>query len=193
MKIVRHLLTLLILALLTSSLISCESSKIAYGNSFYFKQTPKKPSVPSTVPGEKKLVASIEENSPEIPSIDEKVAASLTHVAALAQANAEIKTSLQAEKKDLTRIEKKSLRQERRENKRAMRKELKKVVQEYRSAPESIQEKSSAKEVTGNLRTGIILGAVGLILMLLGSGSLLAPIGLILLVAGLIFILIDVI
>lgn len=193
MKNFRYLLTLLTLALLTSSLVSCESSKIAYGNSYYFKQTPKKASVPLKAPEEKKLLASIEKELPEISSVDEKLTASLSHVVALVQANAEIKTSLQREKKELTRMEKKSLRQERRENKREMRKDLKKIVQEYHSSPEVVQGKSSAEQITGNLRTGIILGAVGLILMLLGSGSMLAPIGLLLVVAGLVFILIDVI
>lgn len=192
MKIFNIVLSLVALALTASLLFSCESSKIAYGNSYYFKQSPKKLSSTSKAPVADQLVASTEIKSPETSSVEEKINSSLTDVLALAKKHEKLENKIHLEKEALTRVERKSFRQERRENKREMRKELKKLVREYRSAPDAVKEKLSNKEVTGNLRTGIIIGAVGLILLIIG-GPVLYPVGAILLVVGLVFILLDVI
>ena len=50
-----------------------------------------------------------------------------------------------------------------------------------------------AKAMTSNVRLGLIVGLVGLILLLLGGGSILGILGLIGFVAGLVLILIGVI
>lgn len=191
MKMIRILLSLVVWVSAASFLSSCESSKIAYGNSYYFKQTPKK--IADRETKEQDLVASIEKESADVLSVDEKVKESLGHVITLARENEELKSTLRTEKLELSRPEKKLIKQERRENKREMRKELKTLIKEYRAAPKEVKESFSSEEVTGYLRTGIILGVVGLLLMILGSGSVLGVIGVIALVAGLVFILIDVI
>lgn len=193
MKMIRILLSLVVWVSAASFLSSCESSKIAYGNSYYFKQTPKKIAARETK--EQDLVASIEKESADVLSVDEKVKESLGHVVTLARENEELKSTLRTEKRELSHPEKKLIKQERRENKRAMRKELKTLIKEYRAAPKEVKESFSLEEeeVTGYLRTGIILSIVGLLLMILGGGSVLGVIGVIALVAGLVFILIDLI
>lgn len=190
MKMTKFLLLFAISVMAASFLSSCESSKIAYGNSYYFKQTPKK--IAPTQTQEKELVASIEKESTEVVPVDDQVKRSVSQLATLAKEKAELTSALRSEKHELTPSEKKSIRQDRRENKRAMRKELKTLVKEYRSSPEEFKESFSLKEVTGNLRTGIIIGGVGLILMIIGGYSVLYIIGSVLLVVGLVLILIDI-
>ncbi len=192
MNIFRLLLSLAVLALTVTFLASCESSKIAYGNSYYFKQTPKKINQPPAAATQEAL-ASVAQNSPASLTTDEKVKQSYHKLVTLAEDQAKLTQTLRTEKKEMTRSEKKDLRQEKRANKREMRKELKTLIQEYRAAsPQDTKEALSAKAVSGNLRTGIIIGAVGLILLIIG-GPVLYPVGAILLVVGLVFILIDVV
>ena len=64
-------------------------------------------------------------------------------------------------------------------------KELKKDLKEYKK-----ENKKSVKQVSGNTRTGIIIGVAGLVLMILGTGTV-SSIGGLLLLIGVIFILVD--
>lgn len=186
-------MTKLVLILTTCTaavLSSCESSKIAFGNSYYFKQTPKQVAVKNSP--EEEVVATIGKVSPDVIKVDHQVKKSLAKLATLTNENIKLQSTLLSEREQLTRLEKKSIRQERKKNQREIRKELKTLRKEYRSAPEESKESFSLTEVTGNLRTGIILGGAGLVLMIIGGYSILSTIGALLLVAGLVFILIDV-
>jgi hypothetical protein len=69
-----------------------------------------------------------------------------------------------------------------------LKKEVKELVKTYKRAPEKLEE---VKAVSKNTKTGIILSAVGLILVLIG-GNPLYTIGAVVLVVGLVLILLDV-
>ncbi len=169
---------------------SCQSSKIAYGNSYYFKQTPK--AVDAPAPREKAMVASVQPESIAPTSAEERITRSAERVAAIAESQATLKASMKEE--SVSRAEKKSLRQEARVNKREMRREMKTLVREYKAAPDAVQEKM-AEQVSGNTRTGLIVGIIGIVLLIVsgatGAGAVLYTIGSILVLVGLILILLD--
>ncbi|MFA0961371.1 hypothetical protein AB9P05_06170 [Roseivirga sp. BDSF3-8] len=72
-------------------------------------------------------------------------------------------------------------------------KEVKKwVKKEAKSYKKEVLKAEKADAVTRDMRTGIILGAVGLVLLLIAGGGVLGAIGAILFVVGLVFILLEV-
>ncbi|WPP51150.1 hypothetical protein [Catalinimonas niigatensis] len=182
---------------------SCESSKIAFGNSYYFKQTPKKIS---------KVQTAIEKPSPETQqksisaqALDSKDGYASTEVMAAEKSIKEqiekveekikkMKTLEEEEKKreinniTLTKAEKKAFKKEKKAEQKELKKEIKVLAKEFKKAPEEVKKQQA---VSGNTRTGIILGGVGLILLIIG-GPVLYTVGAILLVVGLVLILVDV-
>ena len=172
-----NLTRLLTLAVAVGTLLcsSCQSSKIAYGNSYYFKATPR-PTDP--VPD---LYASTAPAT--IPS------RSLTpddFVAVVPSSPAPVP---QAEEQTMTR---KEVRQAQKVHRKAMRTHLK---QRLREAPASVKEQVK-QQVDGFTRVGIIVGAAGLVMLLVGllagGNGFLVGLGGILLGVGLVFYLIDV-
>ncbi len=172
-------------------LSSCQSSKIAYGNSYYFKQTPK--AVDAPAPKEKAMVASVQPQSVAPVSAEDKITQSAQRVAAMGETQATLKTSMKDEA--MSRAEKRSIKQEARVNKRQMRREMKTLVREYKAAPKAVQEKMAEQAISGNTRTGLIVGIIGIVLLIVsgatGAGAVLYTIGSILVLAGLILILLD--
>ena len=88
------------------------------------------------------------------------------------------------EKGAYTQTEKKQIRSDY----RAAKKEYKVAVK----SGDEIKAAEAANRVTGYLRTGIILGAAGLVLLIIGGSQLVTAVGSILLIAGVVFILLDV-
>ncbi|MEK6477888.1 hypothetical protein WJR50_10150 [Catalinimonas sp. 4WD22] len=184
---------------------SCESSKIAFGNSYYFKQTPKpvtqaeensaseatstlaEEQVKSVeVPDKTKVYASTEAIAAE-KSIKEKIEKVEKRIERVKALN-ELEQKNEESKVTLSKAYKKELRKEQRVEKRELKKEIKALAKEYKKAPEEVKEQMA---VSGNTRTGIILGAAGLILLIIG-GPILWTLGTILVVVGLVLILLDV-
>jgi len=88
------------------------------------------------------------------------------------------------EKNTYTRAEKQQIRSDY----RAAKKEYKAAVK----SGDEIKAAEAANNVSGYLRTGIILGAAGLVLLIIGGSQLVTAVGSILLIAGVVFILLDV-
>ncbi|MGB3183678.1 MAG: hypothetical protein WBB45_19965 [Cyclobacteriaceae bacterium] len=69
---------------------------------------------------------------------------------------------------------------------------LKKKVRDFKESAASPKQVEETDAVTRDTRTGIILGAAGLVLLLIGGGGVVGAIGAILFVVGLVFILLEV-
>lgn len=165
-------------------LTSCNSSKIAYGNSYYFKQTPKYTSSAIEPVSSTAFIASTQaEVLPTAPSIHAPMPEKLTKIA---QSYEQVEEQL--EEAPLTRVQKKTLKKE----KRALRKQLKK---ELKSVYKPENKASVAQEVTGLIKAGIIVGAAGAVMLaigLLANVAFLTSLGGIFLAIGVVFILIKV-
>ncbi|MDF9797547.1 septum formation inhibitor MinC [Catalinimonas alkaloidigena] len=186
---------------------SCESSKVAFGNSYYFKQTPKKVNQTNEALTSQEITSTNDDKPIEIEnplekeakvyasaeaivakqSIKEKIESVENRIEKVKALN-ELETKIEESQSALSKEEKRELRKEQRQEKRELKKEIKALAKEYKKAPEEVKQQMA---VSGNTRTGIIIGAVGLILLIIG-GAVLYPIGAILLVVGLVLILIDV-
>jgi len=182
---------------------SCESSKVAFGNAYYFKQTPKSVAqAPKTDSAPLEKAEAIEilehesseeateafvstENVAAVKSIEKKVEQVKEKMMKVKELQAEEKTAANV---NLSKAEKKALKKERKAEQKELKKEIKALAKEYKSAPEEVKKQA---DVTGNLRTGIILGAAGLILLIIGTPVLYA-IGTVLVILGLVFVLLDV-
>jgi phage-related tail protein len=199
---------ILSLALLFSGALlfsSCESSKIAYGNSYYFKQTPKKMSK-KQLTSEESMTSNHQENSEaqktgskeayvstEVmdaeKSIQEKIEKVEQKIEKM-KVLEEQKQERQNHSISLSKAEKKAFKKEKKAVQKALKKEVKALAKEYKKAPEEVKKQN---DVSGNLRTGIILGAAGLVLLIIGSGNpILYALGTVLVVVGVVLILIDV-
>lgn len=190
----------------TSLLTGCQSSKIAYGNSYYFKQTPK--------PVQKAQVSAATEATPikedtpkstELLVANEEVLTSTKNVETLVeQAQQQMvelaeKTNNEALKEKAhevnsisTAIKEGNLsKKEVRAKKKELRQEMRSLVKEYKAlAPEDQKQMDSA------LRLSIILAGAGLLLLIIGGavagtgGGLLALLGLLALIGGLVALII---
>ena len=80
-----------------------------------------------------------------------------------------------------------------REEKKAARKEIKAKIKEYKKEVRKVKKESRSKDMTPNLRLGLIIGGIGLILAILGSGSFLGTLGGLMVIVGLVLIVIDLI
>lgn len=169
-------------------LSSCNSSKIAFGNSYYFKQTPKEiVTRASTVPP----VSAMEFTTSTLPNT--KAMASRKPVSIpqpLAEAALRYEhITKELKRDDLSRTEKQALKSEKRAQKKAFKAELKKFAQ----AP---QQDDIDDEITGLLKAGIIVGAAGVVMLLTGilvsGGAVLVTLGGIFLAVGVVLILLRI-
>lgn len=136
---------------------SCNSSKIAYGNSYYFKQTPKYTSSTVEPISSIQFTASTEDAiAAQIPSAHSLLPKKLTEIAQTYE-----QTEKQLEKTNLTKSQKKELKKERRAQRKQLKTELKKLLRSEERA-------AVADEVTGLVKAGIIIGAAGAVMLLIG-------------------------
>ena len=143
-----RLLTLVAIAgLLTST--ACQSRKIAYGNSYYFKATPR-PVEP--VP---ELQASVAPDPVASRALPNETLSS----------NVVSPPAAQRAEPTLTRRE---ARQARRTQRKAVRKQLK---QWLKDGPTKATQLQATQEMEGLVRIGIITGAAGAVLLLVGALS----------------------
>jgi len=190
MTIQKQLLGMVTLTVVLLFFASCETSKIAYGNSYYFKATPK--AVPAKHTSKQTTTAPLEANlaaeSVSLPDLEQRIQRvhQKVHNLSQAQDQQQLAHTVQA---PLNKKEKKELLKDKREQRKALKKEVRSLIKNYKRSPNKIEEQSA---VSGNLRTGIILGAIGLVLVLIGGPAILYTIGVILLVVGLLLILLDV-
>lgn len=193
MKPITNLLGLFFMVSLLIVFSSCETSKVAYGNSYYFKATPKTNPVSeaaavATAPEADRLEVSISTGS-EVPGDLGQRIKRLEEKTVKMEAARQKPEDARASTAELSRSEQKALAKEEKAQRKALKKEVRSLVKEYKHAPEKLEEQA---RVSGNTRTGIILGAVGLVLVLVGGPTILYTIGAILLVIGLVLILLDV-
>lgn len=155
-------------------LASCQSSKIAYGNSYYFKQTPKPVVKSQPIPTVEAMPQSDELHvtTEKAPLIQEEVETLIAKARRQMIETAE-KSDHQALKEQAYKIDhltrsmkegnlsKKEMRGER----RALRKEMRSLIQEYRAAPEEM------KAMDRTLRLTLILAGLGLLLLIIGGAT----------------------
>lgn len=198
MKFFSKILFFTIVAAAGGTLSSCNTSKIAYGNDYYFKAKPKTAvnhnyAEPVPEADELKVANTLEAETPHpVPAFDEKVVAERiqkakqdleNQVSSQKQSTANEEVAEIAESKfakPMTRLDRAERRQHRREIKSAMK--------SYKKAPQATEQEAG---VSRNTRAGIILGAAGVVLILLGGG-ILYTIGAVLLVVGVVLILLDI-
>lgn len=167
-------------------LSSCNSGKIAFGNTYYFPQTPREVT--------ERMAAVPPVSGTEFTAATASVAPTSRTPAKVPQALAVAALRYQhatesLEQDDLSRTEKKALRTEKRSQKKAFKAAYKKFVSEQRSA-------DIDDEVTGLVKAGIIIGAAGLTMLVIGilvsGGAVLTTLGGIFLAVGVVLILLRV-
>ena len=171
---------------------SCQSSKIAYGNSYYFKATPRETSQRETAKTPELYASTAPKAVPLLP-LSQRAS---TRVIAPSPVR-------QVKESTLTRRE---ARQARRAQRKAVRTQLKQWLKAapLRAAPlvaasqqTGIQETDAQtkQQVNGFTRVGIIVGAAGLVMLLVGllagGNAFLVALGGILLGVGVVFWLVD--
>ena len=175
-----------------SLLFSC-TSKIPYGSTYYFPLEPvaknEKVATPEEMDKEpKNMIASVEKIAPIAPSTEfllEKANSKITRITETAPSE---KATVQlSNKKTAQNLSKQELKQERKEARKA----LKQAVKEYKHDIKDQKKEKAQKDLTKNMKIGIILAAVGLILLILPLGYVGYILGTIGLVVGLILILIE--
>ncbi|WKN32471.1 hypothetical protein PZB74_03805 [Porifericola rhodea] len=160
---------------------SCQSSKIAYGNSYYFKQTPKVAEAPATQKAEiveklerqpiaeQELQASISKKEVASVEVEEMMQSAQEHLDQTVAKSENQALKKQAEHISALAKEAKSAqltKKEQRAKRKELRKELKEMVKEYKAtAP---QAKNGLSDLDKNLRLAIIFWGAGLILSILG-------------------------
>ena len=169
-----HLTKLIFLASALLLLASCQSSKIAYGNSYYFKATPRPAPAPVAEVPNDLLVSTQPVTTSAVPTQRPEV---LSKVA----------NSTSIEKTTSTRKERRSVR-------KAFRTQLK----QWLKAPQEKMQPQTSNELRGFSRVGVIVGAAGLVMLIIGliangGGAFLVSLGGILLAVGVVFLLIDLI
>ena len=160
-------LWLAMLSLLAGS--ACQSSKVAYGNSYYFKATPR--------PAPTQLSAS----TVPIPVASQTVALSLSLPAVTGSQRTVAKPVLS----------RREARQERRAHRKAVRKQLK---QWLKTSPTNTYDLQESQRLEGWSKAGVITGAGALVLLgigLLASIGFLIGLGAVLLAIAVVLVLID--
>ncbi len=156
----KHLLSLLVCVLaLAGGLSGCQSSKIAYGNSYYFKQTPR-PVAAATdkVETQTPAYASTQAEAPTR-GAEELLTQAEQHVSGQVQVHVQRMKELAKERKNpsLTRAEKRA-------NRRELKQEIRSLAKEYRNmSPEAKQ------EIDKNLRLALIFFGVAVILSIIST------------------------
>ena len=176
----------------------CQSSKIAYGNSYYFKQTPK-PVSKATTPIEKVEIAKLPDQSElyvstqekaGTQSMMEKVRRQMLETAEKSD-NYYLKEKAQKVDEITSSIQEGNLsKKETRAKRKELRKELRQLVREYHAAPNEMN------DMDNGLLLSIILLAGGFLFLIIGAvlggsgGGILVLLGLLALVGGLVALII---
>jgi len=173
-------------------LFSC-TSKIPYGSTYYFPLEPVAKNEKVTTPEEidhepKGMIASVEKIASIAPSTEFLLEKANDNMVQITETTpSEEATVRLSNKKTEQNLSKKELKQERKET----RKVLKQAVKEYKHDIKEQKKEKAQKDLTKNMKIGIILAAVGLILLILPLGYAGYILGTIGLVVGLILILIE--
>ena len=147
---------------------SCQSSKVAYGNSQYFKQTPR-PVAPPTAQEKANLKASLEKmvaDKPAVAARMEEARQQLSEVIAKDE-NTALRASVDRTKQLAREMKSEQLtRKEVRGKRKELRQELRVLAKEFRSAaPEQTQ------DLDQNLKVSLILVAVALLLSIIAAAT----------------------
>jgi len=179
---------ILIAVCLTTVLFSsCQSSKIAYGNSYYFKATPKVLSQQEAPPKAQEIVASVKKAPRNEPSATERKEAIEQKILNLQNYQKQLEETQTVLDQASTAQERREIRRQQRGEKKALRQELKQLSREIQLAPEEEQKENLSK----NGRLGLIFAAIGLVLLLVVPGSVGYILGTILLVVGILLLILD--
>lgn len=205
----RTTMWLLLCMLCTVSLLTgCQSSKIAYGNSYYFKQTPKpvhKAQVNAAIettlktedtPKSTELLVANQEVSKSARDVEVLMAHAQQQMLAIAESTNNKTLKEKAYKVNNIsvsiregNVSKKDIRAKRKE----VRQEMRSLIKEYKASPKSVKD---VDQMDQTLRLSIILGGGGLLIFILGAavggpvGGVLALLGLLALIGGLVTLII---
>ena len=152
---------------------SCQSSKIAYGSSYYFKATPRPAPAPvAEVPND--LLVSTQ------PVATSVVPVKRPEVLSKVASNTKVVETATTQKE-----------------RRAMRKAFRTQLKQWLKAPREKMQPQASTELRGFSRVGVIVGAAGLVMLVIGliasgGGAFLVSLGGILLAVGVVFLLIDI-
>lgn len=192
MKAVTFSTHFLISIILGCLLFSC-TSKIPYGSTYYFPLEPVAKSE-KAVKSDKMdqesedMLASIEKISSIAPSVEGLLEKSHENMARISKiSRPEEVAGLVADKKAAQNLSKKEAKYERKEARKA----LKQAVKEYKHDIKEQKKESAQKALTKNMKIGIILAAIGVLLLILPLGYAGYILGTIGLVVGLVLILIE--
>jgi len=171
-----HCIRLLIFLFVFGSFLSACSSKIPYGSTYYFPLEPKAATAKKTVEPQQ-LQVSIDRLMPLKPSMATQIEEANIKISrwVLAATEEVIINQSQATHAVLSK----------KEQKKAVKSEIKQAKK---------QQKQAQQGFTKNMRNGIILGAVGLIMMIIFGAAgigILVGIGAVVLVVGIVLILLD--
>ena len=166
----------------------CQSSKIAYGNSYYLKQNPKPVTpVDKVMPNSAELLASTQPEvaTPKDASTMLEQAQAKLLAATEKSGNAQLKESAQRISKIADEVKGTEMtKRETRAKRKELRQELQSMAKEYRSmAPDQ------TNALDQNLKVSLILLVAGLILALIPT-AVTQVIGLLAFAAGLVFLII---
>ncbi len=160
--------TMLGMLCLATCFSGCQSSKIAYGNSYYFKQTPRAVT-PPTATEQANLKASLEKQGLTKETATTKMAEAreqLDEVVAKSE-NSALQASVARTKQLAREVKGKQLtRQEKRAKRKELRQELRVLAKEFRNAaPEKTQ------DIDRYLKISLILVAAALLLSIIGAAT----------------------
>ena len=94
---------------------------------------------------------------------------------------------------DIKKADKDLNKQMTRDEKRKLKKEIKKDIKAYKKKVKEIKKEAKTNQMTENIRLGLIIGGIGLIVAILGGASVLGTLGALAFIAGLVLIVIDLI
>lgn len=180
-------------------LSGCQPSKIAYGNSYYFRQSPR-PKVPPSPSEKNVMIAERPDPSVLYVSTQGRAKEGFTPASAVGKSRQQTRQSVDAGKNEYlkqparrgdalaTAVQEGSLsKRKKRTQRRALRKELRHLVKEYHAVP------NATHDMDKGLLLSIILMAGGLLFLIIGAtvyasgiGGVIALLGILALVGGLI-------
>jgi hypothetical protein len=202
MKTLTTLSSLLIVILF---IFSCSGSKkFDYAKAYQFKKI--KYEKHDKQPQEVSEAAVEAESATAVATVDEDVLVENDIKTRIQRAEAIVLDAIEVDKSEAASMEKSEIksrinaleRSDRRAMKRELKRELKSLKKEIAAGPASTLDASEVQQINelqGYTRTGVILGGIGLILLILGAifgTSALYFVGVGLILAGVVFILVDV-
>jgi len=178
----------LLISLLTISILfsQCQSSKIAFGNKYYFKQTPrtveaatvesKRETAPESIVSqgfheEDMLTASVQRDVLPVNTTEAQLEDARKQLAENLDAGEVARLKQKAEKINqlaMSAQDKKVERSERRAARKEMKQEMKELVKEY-NAIKSTKDSSFLDDLDDNLRKAIIFWGIGVIFSILSA------------------------